>query len=224
MASLKSSHAALIGHTLKSLEPFLGCDYYMGDSYFVEDAEGNTLWGCQSPQRDPIKLPKNTIVGLYDDEYIDYDKIYKYLYTTRCTDPNFYGVVRDWIEISGLTGFNEFDDNVYYYYSTLYYPGHNSRVILRSKHDYRYTITSFNETPDSYSQHETVIGGENHTIPQYSDFICHGIFLNDVVEMSKKYGKKFVMDLIYDANGINKFEVDKDKINQEVELILNNSL
>lgn len=227
MATLKSSHDALIKHTLKSFEPFLECDYHMGESYVVEDAEGNTLWGFESPQSsqsDSIKPPKNTVDGLYDDEYIDYAAIYKYLYTTRCTDPDFYGVVRDWIEISGLTGFDEFDDKVYYYYSSLYYHDYRSRMILRSKYDYRSEITSFNVTPDSYSQHEEVIDGENHNIPKYSDFICRGILLNDVIEMSKKYGKKFVMDLIYDANGVDKFEVDKDKINQEVELILKNSI
>lgn len=227
MAILKSSHDALIKHTLKSFEPFLGCDYHVGDSYFIEDTEGNELWGfesSQSSQSDPIKLPKNTIDGLYDDRYIDYAVIYKYLYTTRCTYPDFYGVVRDWIEISGLTGFDEFDDNVYYYYSSLYYHDYRSRVILRSKYDYRSEITSFNVMPDSYSQHEEVIDGENHIIPKYSDFICRGILLNDVIEMSKKYGKKFVMDLICDANGVDKFEVDKDKISQEVELILKNSI
>ena len=159
MAYLELSHNALLEHTLKSLEPYSGCAYYNRDSYFVEDADGNTLWGCLGPQSDPIKLPKNTRDDLYNDEYIDYAKIYKYLYTTRCTDPDFYGVVRDWIEISDLTGFDEFDDNVYYYYSTLNYPGYRSRVILRSKYDYRSAITSFNVTPDSYSQFEEVEDG-----------------------------------------------------------------
>ena len=227
MAYLKSSHDALLEHTLKSLEPYSGRDYYQYDSYFVEDADGNTLWGFESPrssQSNSIKLPKNTIDGLYDDKYIDYAKIHKYLYTTRCTDPNFYGVVRDWIEITDLTGFDEFDDNIYYYYSSLHYPGSNSRVILRSIYDYRSAITSFNVTPDSYSQHETVIDGENHTIPKYSDFICRGILLSDVIEMSKKYGKKFVMDLIYESNGVDIFEIDHEKVESEVENILNNSL
>lgn len=224
MAYLGLSHNALLEHTLKSLEPYSGWDYYQGDSYVVEDADGNTIWGLYGPQSDSIKLPKNTIDDLYNDEYIDYAKIYKYLYTTRCTDPDFYGVVRDWIEIPELTGFDEFDDNVYYYYSTLNYPGYRSRVILRSKYDYRSEITSFNVTPDSYSQFEEVMDGENHTIPKYSEFICRGILLSDVIEMSKKYGKKFVMDLICESNGIDTFEIDHEKVEAEVENILNNSL
>ena len=69
-----------------------------------------------------------------------------------------------------------------------------------------------------------MIDGENHTIPKYSDFICRGILLSDVIEMSKKYGKKFVMDLIYDANGVNEFIMDQEKIKAEVDNILNNSL
>jgi hypothetical protein len=76
----------------------------------------------------------------------------------------------------------------------------------------------------AYSKTLPIIEEVQQTIPEYSWFMGRYILLSDVIELSKLYGKGFVMDLLKDITTEDEFEINEDSIDQQVKEIMNKSL
>ena len=159
-----------------------------------------------------------------DDEYLDYSKFQKYLYTNEVT--LWVPPYRDFLRVDNLTGFDDFDNKVFYYYYTHSYTPWVGRggCILRSKCDYRHELQLTGGCDYAYSKTLPIIEEVQQTIPEYSWFMGRYILLSDVIELSKLYGKEFMMDLLKEITSEDEFEIDYDSIDRQVEEIMNKSI
>lgn len=159
-----------------------------------------------------------------DDEYLDYSKFQKYLYTNEVT--LWVPPYRDFLRVDNLTGFDDFDNKVFYYYYTHNYTPWVGRggCILRSEYDYRHTLQLTGGCDYAYSKTLPIIEEAQQTIPEYSWFMGRYILLSDVIELSKLYGKEFMMDLLKEITSEDEFEIDYDSIDRQVEEIMNKSI
>lgn len=196
---------------------------------WVESVSGST------PSNEPvsgIKIVKYNLPSRWsqeiktwvDDEYLDYSKFQKYLYTNENT--LWVPPYRDFLRVDNLTGFDDFDNKVFYYYYTHSYKPWVGRggCILRSKEDLSFTLQLDGGCDYAYSKTLPVIEEVQQTIPEYSWFMGRYILLSDVIELSKLYGKGFVMDLLKDITTEDEFEINEDSIDQQVKEIMNKSL
>lgn len=147
-----------------------------------------------------------------DDEYLDYSKIKHALYSQgyESYDKMYRKFVNDYIIINFPIGVKEFDDYVYHWYR-YYYNNHSFDCVYKSKYDLR---------DSCYDSSIKFACDKNVKIPVKcfdtcpgerfrSSYVCYGMLLTDAVNLSKIYGKSFIMDLLIDATKIDNNDFEK---------------
>ena len=162
-----------------------------------------------------------------NDEYLDYSIFQDHLYSKNVK--SWTAPYRDFIFVKHLTGFDEFDDKIFYHYYThslKEYIGRDGRngCIIRSKFDYRDFLQLDSDVDHAYLKSVPMIASPIDNVPEYSWYLGYGILLSDAIELSKKYGKILVMDLIKESISLDEFEIDEERVAEQVELIMNKSV
>lgn len=147
-----------------------------------------------------------------DDEYLDYSKIKHALYSQGYDsyDKKYRKFVNDYIIINSPIGIKEFDDYVYHWYR-YYYNNHSFDCVYKSKYDLRDLC---------YDSSIKFACDKNVKIPVKcfdtcpgerfrSSYVCYGMLLTDAVNLSKIYGKRFVMDILIDATKTDNNDFEK---------------
>lgn len=159
-----------------------------------------------------------------NDEYLDYSIFQDHLYSKNAKSWSV--PYRDFIFVKHLTGFDEFDDKIFYHYYTHSLKEYIGRggCIIRSKFDCRDFLQLDGDVDHAYLKSVPMIASPIDNVPEYSWYLGYGILLSDAIELSKKYGKILVMDLIKESISLDEFKIDEEHVAEQVELIMNKSV
>lgn len=159
-----------------------------------------------------------------NDKYLDYSVFQNHLYSKNAKPWSV--PYRDFIFVKCLTGFDEFDDKIFHHYYTHNLKEYIGRggCIIRSIFDYRDQLQLDGNVDHAYLKSVPMITSPIDEVPEYSWYLGYGILLSDAIELSKKYGKILVMDLIKESISLDEFEIDEERVAEQVELIMNKSI